>query len=185
MAPLMIFSPLSPIGATEYQLRQPPGHRPPTQNSSENISLDWWSIPFYPQLQFIWPYSSILMTSILLTSILMTSTLMISILMTSIMITSILMPSILITSIQSLQFLSLQIWWLQFSWLQFLWLQFDDLMLMLFRQHQRLIWGSLLEVDFVVVWVGWGGMNSNNRVKPNSVELSWGCVEVELGLWQY
>ena len=32
-------------------------------------------------------------------------------------------------------------------------------------------------------WVG-GLVNSNNYVKPNSVELSWGCVEVELGLWQ-
>ena len=123
--------PQNPIGLISTS----PATRPPTQNNSENISLDWWSIPFYPQLQFIWPYSSILMTSILLTSILMTSTLMISILMTSIMITSILMSSIVITSIQSLQFLSLQIWWLQFSWLQFLWLQFDDLMLMLFRQH--------------------------------------------------
>ena len=46
----------------------------------------------------------------------------------------------------------------------------------------------LMEVEFLVV-VGWwwggggGGMNSNNRVKPNSVELSLGCVEVELGLW--
>ena len=24
-----------------------------------------------------------------------------------------------------------------------------------------------------------------NHVKPNSVELSWGCVEVKLGLWQF
>ena len=35
-------------------------------------------------------------------------------------------------------------------------------------------------------WVGWwwwwGGVNTNNRVKPNSVELILGCVEVELGL---
>ena len=39
-----------------------------------------------------------------------------------------------------------------------------------------------MEVEFPVV--GGGGMNSNNRVKPNSVELNWGCVEVELGLWR-
>ena len=37
-----------------------------------------------------------------------------------------------------------------------------------------------MEVEFV------GGgvvvVNCNNHVKPNSVGLSWGCVEVELGL---
>ena len=32
--------------------------------------------------------------------------------------------------------------------------------------------------------VGWWGVQSHFRVKPNSVELSWGCAEVELGLWQ-
>ena len=124
--------------------------------------------------------ASILMTSILMTSIFISSTLMISILMTSIMITSILMPSILITSIQSLQFLSLQIWWLQFSWLQFLWLQFDDLMLMLFRQDQRLIWGSLLEVDFVVVWVGWYEQQWSCQTQLSRVKLMlcWGWVGV-------
>ena len=37
----------------------------------------------------------------------------------------------------------------------------------------------LMEVEFPV---GGGGMNTNNHVKPNSVELSCGCVEVELGL---
>ena len=37
-----------------------------------------------------------------------------------------------------------------------------------------------MEVEFLVVWGG--GVNSNNHVKPNSVELSLGCVEVELGL---
>ena len=36
-----------------------------------------------------------------------------------------------------------------------------------------------MEVEFPG---GWCGANSNNRVKPNSVELSLGCVEVELGL---
>ena len=35
-----------------------------------------------------------------------------------------------------------------------------------------------MEVEFLV---GWGGMNSNTRVKPNSVELSIGCFEAELG----
>ena len=39
-----------------------------------------------------------------------------------------------------------------------------------------------MEVEFPVLVVGWCGMNSNNHVKPNSVELSWGCVEVEFGL---
>ena len=34
-------------------------------------------------------------------------------------------------------------------------------------------------------WVWVGGVQSHFHVKPNSVELSWGCVEVELGLWQY
>ena len=38
-----------------------------------------------------------------------------------------------------------------------------------------------MEVEFPVVG-GVCGMNSNNRVKTNSVELSFGCVEVELGL---
>ena len=38
-----------------------------------------------------------------------------------------------------------------------------------------------MEGEFPVVWVGGVVVvNSNNRVKPNSVELSWGCVEVEL-----
>ena len=37
-----------------------------------------------------------------------------------------------------------------------------------------------MEVEFPVE-VG-GGVNSNNCVKPNSIELSFGCVEVELGL---
>ena len=99
-------------------------------------------------------------------------------------------------------------------------------LMLLFREHQRLIWGALwwklslgglwgggvqklclvvvsfvrwgriqnfrplgplflVEVEFLVGWGGVGdGVNSNNHVKPNSVELSWGCVEVELGLWQ-
>ena len=40
-----------------------------------------------------------------------------------------------------------------------------------------------MEVEFPGGW--WVVVvNSNNRVRPNSVELSWGCVEVELGLWQ-
>ena len=30
-----------------------------------------------------------------------------------------------------------------------------------------------------------GGVQTHFYVKPNSVELSWGCVEVELGLWQF
>ena len=29
-----------------------------------------------------------------------------------------------------------------------------------------------MEVEFLVGWVVWCGMNSNNHVKPNSVELS-------------
>ena len=57
-----------------------------------------------------------------------------------------------------------------------------SLMLMLFRQHQRLIWCCILWSSRW--WVGGWGVNSNNHVKPNSVELSWGGVEVELGLWQ-
>ena len=43
----------------------------------------------------------------------------------------------------------------------------------------------MIEVEFGwwrgVVEVG-GGVQSHNHVKPNSVELSSGCVEVELGL---
>ena len=40
-----------------------------------------------------------------------------------------------------------------------------------------------MEVEFPGGGVGsGGGMNRNNRVKPNSVELCSGCVEVELGL---
>ena len=59
------------------------------------------------------------------------------------------------------------------------------MLMLLFRQHQSLIWCSLwwklsLGGGGVVV----GGVQSNFHVKPNSVELSWGCVEVELGLWQ-
>ena len=43
-----------------------------------------------------------------------------------------------------------------------------------------------MEVEFG--WVGWGGgggvgVQTHFHVKPNSVEISWGCVE--LGLWQY
>ena len=34
-----------------------------------------------------------------------------------------------------------------------------------------------------VVGVGCCGVQSHNHVKHNSVELSWGCVEVELRLW--
>ena len=40
-----------------------------------------------------------------------------------------------------------------------------------------------MEVEFG--WVGGGGgvgVQSHNLVKPNSVELRSGCVEVELGL---
>ena len=36
----------------------------------------------------------------------------------------------------------------------------------------------LMEVEFPVV--GQWGVNSNNHVRPNSVELSCGCVEVEV-----
>ena len=32
---------------------------------------------------------------------------------------------------------------------------------------------------------GGGGVQTHFYVKPISVKLSWGCVEVELGLWQY
>ena len=38
----------------------------------------------------------------------------------------------------------------------------------------------LIEVEFG--WWGGGGVQSHNQVNPNSVELSCGCVEVELGL---
>ena len=37
-----------------------------------------------------------------------------------------------------------------------------------------------MEVEFLVGW--WCGVNSNDRVKPNSVELSCGYVEVEVEL---
>ena len=42
----------------------------------------------------------------------------------------------------------------------------------------------MIEVEFgwVVGWVGWGGVQSHNHVKPNSVEvvlrLSWGCDNI-------
>ena len=39
-----------------------------------------------------------------------------------------------------------------------------------------------MEVEFGWVVGGWLGVQSHFRVKPNSVELSLGCVDVELGL---
>ena len=38
-----------------------------------------------------------------------------------------------------------------------------------------------MEVEF---GGGYGGMQNQNHIKTNSIKLSWGCVEVELELWQ-
>ena len=56
-------------------------------------------------------------------------------------------------------------------WL-FLLLLMSLMLMLLFRRHQKVdLKLHSVEVEFVVVVVGWS-VNSNNRVKPNSVELS-------------